>query len=78
MTKKTYPAVKAAAEGASRALTRAEEIQTFAQRLFRPEGSQSIRAVLASGNLHVMLTDGKTTLEVSNGQAAIAVAQAES
>jgi hypothetical protein len=68
-------AVMVAAETASKALDRFQATETFAQRLFRPEGNSSIKAVLSAGNLHVVLTDGKTTLEVSNGQAAIAVAE---
>lgn len=75
---KTNQAVTAAAQTAGTALARAEEIQTFAQRLFRPDGGQSIRAVMSGGNLHLVMTDKHgTTLEVSNGQAAIAVGQAE-
>lgn len=72
-----HNAVTTAAEGAGKALERFQATETFAQRLFRPEGGKSVQAVFAGGNLHVVLTDGATTLEVSGGKAALSISQAE-
>jgi hypothetical protein len=72
-----HNAVTAAAESASQALTRFNETETFAQRLFRPSGNKSVQAVIVNGKMHAIFTDGQTTIEIMDGNAAMSVAQSE-
>jgi hypothetical protein len=63
MARKELVSVTEAAGKAGKALTRLEETETFAQRLFKPAENRALQAVLSNGNLHVVVTDGKTRLE---------------
>ena len=72
-----HNAVTAAAESASQALTRFNETETFAQRLFRPSSNKSVQAVIVNGKMHAIFTDGQTTIEIMDGNAAMSVAQSE-
>jgi hypothetical protein len=75
MSKKDNQAVTMAAQGASKALERFEGTEMFAQKLLHHGRSHAVGAIFGNGNLHIVMSDGKATLEISNGQAAVAVSE---
>jgi hypothetical protein len=72
----TIPAVTRAASSAGAAMSRWNAVEAEAERVYQGEAGKAIaRAVFGKdGSHHVFLKTGATTLEIKNGEVAVAVA----
>lgn len=63
---------------ASSAAARWHAVETTARRLDEEQtGGRLVRALLGKNGLHAVISDGKSTLEVADGQVALSVKQTD-
>ena len=65
-----------ASEKAGTVMARFEAVEREAQKIHEQQmGTKLARALLSNGSLHLVLSDGKATVEVANGAVALSVKQ---
>jgi hypothetical protein len=71
-------AVTIAASSAGSMAKRFASAEAEASRIHSEQsGSKLVRALLQGGKLHAVISDGKSTIEIMDGQVALSVAQSE-